>query len=479
MRRMLMIIGCIPGLILASGIETAAAQGLDPKYIDWRLKQLPEEIRHEAEALRCVLSPYRFGELLSIEHEGARRRWIEEYWRDRDPVYTTEENEERFEHNRRVAFAESHFYIPRRPMWDQRGEVYIRYGPPAFRHLIPRETTPIGVSPAGELWFYPQHDMYVLFEDAFGNGEYSYYLERVQGPPRARMDRIHPIDKLMGAVPPMLSAESIKLYEDYHKGLNRFYEVLEKIPASYPYDFEYGQLPFVFSVDEFRGGDWTDRVDVNIEFSVDAGQGTGDGQAKDYVATAVFWDTRGKEAARREQHLGLSVPEPDAGLSAPTVTADAGRLMPMQLVFTLDPGFYHMAVTLEEPETRKISSYRCDVTCLDFESKLEVSDVLFASRIAPSEKTSPFVRGPLEVVPHPSRSYRRPGSIPVYVEVYNLSSEGPGGASYTVEYEIRPSDERGGRSTVVVSSSFNAACDGPHDVVHLAIDTENLWEGEF
>jgi hypothetical protein len=59
------------------------------------------------------------------------------------------------------------------------------------------------------------------------------------------------------------------------------------------------------------------------------------------------------------------------------------RLMPAQLVFSLSPWFYHMAVTVEGLTYGKVSSYRQDVTCVDFESKLGMSDILFASKIAP------------------------------------------------------------------------------------------------
>ncbi len=54
----------------------------------------------------------------------------EEYWAGRDPAPATAANERKLEHYRRVAYSLENFGIDRFP-WDARGDVYIRYGPPA------------------------------------------------------------------------------------------------------------------------------------------------------------------------------------------------------------------------------------------------------------------------------------------------------------------------------------------------------------
>jgi len=293
------------------------------------------------------------------------------------------------------------------------------------------------------------------------------------------MQRFHPIDQLMGAVLPMRSAFAEKQYEDFQKRINRFYEVRQKTPSSYWHDFEPNQQPFVFSVDEFRGGEWVDRVDVNIEFVADLGFGAGHGDTKEYVTTAVFWDTQRNEVGRQTQTLEL-----------PTVeeVMDSTRLIPAQLVFSLKPGFYHMAVTVEERTSGKVSSYRKDVTCVDFESKLAISDVIFASRIAPTTRPSPFNRGPLEVVPHPTRRYGKSESIPVYFEVYNLNVDEGNLASYEVEYEVTSRSTkqsglwglfRADGSVIDISTSFSVTTHGSQDVVHISLGSDDFLEGEF
>lgn len=267
--------------------------------------------------------------------------------------------------------------------------------------------------------------------------------------------------------------------DGFRKMVNHFEEVVDAMPSAYPFSFEENHLPMVFEVDEFRGGDLIDRVDVNVEFAADLRATMQSGQNRAYVTTAVFWDIDRQEVGRREQRVELPVARG---------RADTTRLMPAQLTFALPPGFYFMAVTVEEPETGRFSSYRQRVTCRDLESSLALSDIVFASKITTLTKPSPFARGALEVVPHPARNYRSTGPIPVYFEVYNLSVDHRGVSSYTVEYRVVSKTPRkvgfwgrlrGKKSSLDVASSFEGATEGPHDTVHISFGSDDLWVGEY
>ncbi len=440
------------------------------------------EIRREIEALKCILTPSEFEELLLLPFDYKRRLWIDEYWSLKDPIFTTTENEIRIEHKRRVDHAKSEFFISEWPMWDQRGEVYIRYGPPSFRRIIPGEVSADGISPPGELWYYQQHNMYVLFEDNLSNGRFTYYMERVKGSPSLRMKNISdgidaPTTNTI-EIPRPLIAE-VSAYEKFQKGLGKFFELCRTKPATYSYEFEENQQYFVFCVDNFRGGESIDRVDVNIEFLADQRPIEFGKKTNEYVATAVFWDMYREEAGRREQRIEIPVLEEAQELT---------QLIPAQLIFSLTPGFYHMAVTVEERNSGRISSSRTDIVCRDFESKLAMSDILFASKITPVTRTSPFNRGALKVIPHASRRYSKSHPIQVYFEVYNLDINDQGISSYAVEYWIVSREPtqlsfwnpgRKKEASLVFSSSFKNSCHGPHDVIHFTVDTDNLWEGIF
>lgn len=447
-----------------------------------RIGHLSSETRYALRAIHYLLTPDEFEELISQSPEYHIRSWIEEYWQSKDPVYTTRENEARIEHERRIAYAEERFGIRKWPFWDQRGEIIIRYGLPSSRQIIAPEVNPSGTSPPGELWYFRQFDLFVLFEDAFSNGEYTYYLERVKGPPGTRMNRIavdiDQTSKNLGIIAaPGIAYESET--DSYFERLRSLEDIIDSIPAAYSFNFEENQLPFVFSVDNFRGGEDVTRVEFNIEFTADLRWREQPPPANEYLATAVLWDTERAEIQRKEQRLTIPL-----AADSP----DPGRLIPTQLVLTVPSGFYFAAVTLTELPSGRFGSYRKNIACYDFDHALAMSDILLASKIAPAVRNSLFNRGALEVVPHPMRRYRHPASIPMYFELYNLSTDERGIASYDVSYRIFSRTPRkvgfwgrlrGKKSSLDVTSQFTTSHPGSSDQVHITLGSENLWAGTF
>jgi len=125
------------------------------------------------------------GDVLNPEdwtfREGAGA-WLTAWWRRQDPVPTTKKNERLREHLQRVAKASESFASQRRvAKWDDRGEVYVRYGPPERRHSVKfhdvgflREVVRSGVGvsysdfPSNEVWKYPtvsSSGKYLFVED--------------------------------------------------------------------------------------------------------------------------------------------------------------------------------------------------------------------------------------------------------------------------------------------------------------------------
>jgi len=482
--RRVTLVGLAVFAVLSWG-GAARAKVHTAEEIATRTSTLPKELQREVMVLRYLLTYDELEELLSLGNEGRCLRWIDRFWADRDPIYTTEINEERVEHERRVEVASSRFFVPKAPGWDERGEVYIRYGEPTVRQPLDANVDATGITAPGEVWYYNDLGMFVYFEDANSSGDYTYYTEHVRGPHSMRMARIaNPIDAAFDAarasMPPDIDMSGQSQYEKFKNMLFRFGELLETTPAVYPFDLDRSRLPTYFGVECFRGGDAGDRVEVNTEYMVDLAGGKGGANRRDYTATAVFWNIDREEVGRNTHTVTVPLA---AGVS------DSTRMMVTQLLFTLPPGFYHMALTVEEEGTGRFNSYRASVACEEFVGKLAISDILFATRIGPAVDPSPFNRGPLEVVPHPYGRYHRAASLPVYFEVYNLRPGRRGSSDYTVSYRIVPVTPRpegfwssltgGHDETPDVSSSFRSSSAGPDDVVHITIGTGNLWPGTF
>lgn len=103
--------------------------------------------------------------------EAARDSLIAEFWRQRDPEPDTPANKLREEFYRRVAFADMRFAAvgSGKAGWEtDRGRIYIKYGPPKEVHHQMAEQG----SPPYEIWFYPDLDLYFVFRDKTGSGDF-------------------------------------------------------------------------------------------------------------------------------------------------------------------------------------------------------------------------------------------------------------------------------------------------------------------
>jgi hypothetical protein len=256
---------------------------------------------------------------------------------------------------------------------------------------------------------------------------------------------------------------------------NNFQATVEDTPASYPFNFNREELPFFFGVDQFRAGEGTNRVDVNIEVPVSVDKG--DTLDETYRAEVVVWDAKLSEVARR--HREIVVHAAPGG-------AEWANLIPTQTVFSLPSGYYRMAVSCRGEKSGRESSYRTSFSADAFGSRLAVSDILFARRIAPAENVSIFTRGPLEVIPHPYRAYSRTFAMPLYFEIYNLALDERGVSSYSIEYAIiRQSSkkqdllERFRATPAEVASRFESSSQGEHDTQHILVKVENLAKGTY
>lgn len=104
----------------------------------------------------------------------AQIEFARRFWTEHDPDLATAENEVQLEYWTRVAQAYFLFYEPRRREWDERGEVYVRYGPPEKADYNPvgaSMVSQVGRSsrftyPANVLvWDYPRLGMKVTMQD--------------------------------------------------------------------------------------------------------------------------------------------------------------------------------------------------------------------------------------------------------------------------------------------------------------------------
>jgi GWxTD domain-containing protein len=477
--------------------RAARLKKLSSNDICARSTLLSPVLTRQVAARQYLLTPQELAVLLAEPEDTRCRQWIDAWWQPRDPIYTTRQNEARAEHERRVEVASERFARGAWPGWDDRGEVFIRYGSPASVGRTPADVIEPGIYvPSEESWYYPAFDMIARFADPTGSGLYFFHLETVQTPvgARPRSDRRnlasewnpdYPMDYMPVDIDPMsfwsLPAPFAERgYDAYLKQIFRYRDVAQETPVAYPWDFSTARIPTLFAVQSFRGGNGVDRVDVCAEFESSVKPLAANVNSRRFVTTTVFWGPDGREIARHSRVDSVGTLD---------MTADSVCTVINQTSLTLPPGAYRMALTVQEDGSGRFASMQRWVDCQSMEERPSMSDLALARAIGPARDASSFNRGPLEVVPRPSGQYRLGASVPVYFEVYSLEPDADGGYTYTVEYAITPVHSRPrslwkrltspAEEPVQVRSRFDAAAAGPDDVVHVSADTRNLWPGEY
>ena len=521
-------------LVPALALSARAADKYEIKPAE--IQKLGVPMQREIASLQYIMNPYQLRQFFTLPNDDARRQWIARFWLSNDPTPTTPENEMRTEHYLRADIARAEFARPPWPGWDKRGEVMIRYGFPDYRGKMESEVTSRKVHPPGELWFYQRHQMLVRFSDVSLNGNYVYditpfgdaqdispdlaeflvydthesiqeqipqqYLDMYRDPevdpdvpaPTAVQEAVGQIaaqrylrPRTAGETEDISAVNSTEWLHNLPNNpsdvfqrdkavelAGNFEGVLEDTPSSYPFNFEKKACPFYFDVEQFRGGEGLNRVEVNLEVLVKPVSNR-EVVRRTYAAKATVMDENYKVIDTQTREIGIPV-----SADSPT------RLMPSQIYFTLPRSYYRVAVSVNDVDSTRSSAYRTNVSTRNFDHELAVSDILFAQRIVPTTEPSPFSRGPIEVIPHPIRRYAVGSPVSAYFELYNLGLDEDGRSNYEVQYRVVPHTgekqrfiDRFNGPQVAFSSSFKGSGYNALEPLHIAIKTDNLKPGFY
>ena len=363
-----------------------------------------------------------------------RKEWLRRFWKKLDPTPTTEKNEFKEEHDRRVEYAFANFRTTfgNRP-WDQRGEIYIIYGKPDERSLnieasskdyrtenwseekqrekrekfiarktgvIPLDTEEEFYKTCGEVWIYDKYNLVFQFEDEHFVGHYS----------------LVPYTKFDG------NAETPQEL-DVKKAIS-----VEKQKEIYKYDYGGEALDFAFDLLKFREKKNNYDVDLNL------------GIPLDYLQRD---DSSRIEVLRRITLLDENMEQLKADSETITKSVDAklepGYLLIEQWQCKLPSGKYTLAVEIRDLNSKKIGIYKKDfiLPAYAFPGTQEISNLVMASDIRPANRyQTKYVKHDLVVLPMPSKVYRPDEMIYFYYEVYNLKKDNQGKARYTVHYSL-------------------------------------------
>lgn len=437
-----------------------------------------------------------------------RERFIEEFWRRRDPDPDTDENEYKEEYYERIAYANEHF-TSGIPGWKtDRGRIWIMYGKPDER-----ETHPMGGSyerPSYEgggstttypfeIWFYRYlagvgSGVEIEFVDPTGSGEYRIArnpnekdaLLMVPGAGLTLSEQLGLSDKSdrvagsggIGNSQYQREQDSpfsrLQLLADLNRPPQvKFNDLATAVNTGV---VEENPLNFDLRIDFFRQSD--ERVIT--AFTIQA-------ENKDLV----FQDSGGLQQARMNifaritsvagRRVGIFEDPVITTATATELSEAKDRKSAYQKAVPLAPGTYKVDVIVRDVASGATGLKQLGFTVPKYDQeKLSTSTMILAAKLETlinEPAVGQFVIGTTKVIPNVSGIYHRGQPVGVYLQVYNAGIDQTTlRPSVDVEYALMKDGKELGKQ----SEDWKGMSDsGQRLTLARLIDTRNLGNGDY
>jgi GWxTD domain-containing protein len=329
---------------------------------------------------------------LPLEEQGA---FVAHFWKENDPDLSTPENEAQLEYWARVTQAYFLYFNAHRQEWDQRGEVFVRYGPPEIVEYNPLSVLLrsslgyYGVFPMNVLvWTYPSLGMVVPMQDRLLSEYYLPPISLVQGTAPAPDP-----DKLASQEESMATAGGRGVFPVLPPGTRR--------------------VPMAITVARYEGADGP-RLHGWLETP---------GVPSDSLwGEWVVLDSTDSEVARIKRPLSAASCEP-------------GELRAAEFATGLPPGHYLVGFSLRGTHGRR-GTTRLTMDLPAPAARLDMSDVVVScgtGDVATTPEGTPTVR----FSARPGRLVRPGEPLTAYFEVYPLKLDDPPRSHMEFEYTVR------------------------------------------
>jgi len=398
-----------------------------------------------------------------------RVKFIDAFWKRRDPTPETELNEYKIEHYRRLAYANKFFGAGRPGYLTDRGRLYIILGPPDEIDSAPMGRN-VNQYPS-EVWLYrdPPHpslpqNMEIAFVDTRSIGEYEITFNLLADSDSSRRteawlgtgllepETVAEIRSLnfgrMGTLNLGLGGRNPELEGMANLALvsqvpaRQLRPLSEAVTATA--SFNRRDLDAARAIEFFRAsnGEVCTPVTVRLAYSDFTLLEKPDSYETrvDIFGRIVAADGTVVDEFSREENILVS---PDR-----IRTLEQEHLL-YQLIFYAPPGEYtlELAVRDHASNTVRMSEQTIRVPDLGEDpsgpSHLKLSSVVLSDAIVkldppppPGEK-QPFRFGEFEAYPNFRRIFRTSGALNIYLEAYNLALDTEGKNSLELDYEIQ------------------------------------------
>jgi GWxTD domain-containing protein len=363
------------------------------------LPRLPRLARERFEDIAPVASAEDTAALRRLPPP-ARAEFLRRFWREHDPDLASRENEAQLEYWARVAQAYFLYFDSRRREWDERGEVYVRYGPPERADYNPIGSPTaqrFNTGPAYPLntlvWSYPSLGMQVQLQDRLLS---EYYLLPISL--EEDMDP-RPDPEVMARRSDVLSS----------RGGRGVFPLLPPGARPRPVDgvlarFSGERGPRLFGQVETRGG-----------------------PEDSLWAEWVVLDTAMVEVARATRVPGVSACDP-----VELRTADFAADLP--------PGGYQVGITMRDRAGRR-GLFRAPVDLRAAPAMLTLSDAVVTCGRPDVSPPAPGAAPTVRIEADPTGQVFGSGPLTVYFEMYDLRPDESGLSRFEYECTVRSAEK--------------------------------------
>lgn len=396
----------------------------------------PEEIKKEPlskwskqwleEVVLYIITPEEKEVFKNLPNEVERGKFIENFWRIRDPNPATAENEFKAEYYKRIAMANKFLTSSATPGWrTDRGRIYILLGPPNEIH---QDFSPSGsfaassnvTNTAREVWTYMglpgkklPYTLDFTFVDRWGTGDYV----------------------LMGEVPYDLS--SMHFQFDYMENLAEVtktpYENLKELQGIITTQVTYDLIPLKYSLFYWKGAERETYMPLVIKIPY-ANLPNKEIEGKHYFSLTLLINISNK--------LGQIIHQRSKDINFNYTQAELDALsekdFQIQTFLSLEPESYKIHLLALDNFSGKIGTLHQEISVPEFEeNELAMSDIILSHKPYETERKVPTgKRDSLErIFSEVNETFSPDQELNICFEVYNLALDPERGRNdFSIEY---------------------------------------------
>jgi len=383
------------------------------------------------EVVPYIITPKEREFFINLPNEEERRKFIELFWRKRDPNPQTPENEFKIEYFKRIAAANKLFGTGGIAGWrTDRGKIYILLGPPKeiqrdMKLQSPATTLVSVFQGPKETWQYwgppnPKlpYNMEFVFVDKFSTGNYA-----LENSFRADTGQNQPFD-------PASITYQFDYLEFMAEAQKNPFEGFDKLKDIITTQVSYNLIPFKYNYFSFKGSETKTYIPLVLEIPLSSLSPQKIGLKNHYSLSLILDVSNSLGQVTLEKSKDFDFQE------------EGDKIVRILSPLYLEPADYSLHLLILDNVTGKVGTIHQRISVPKYNTEeLALSDIILSRTAAGEEITIPTeTKNALiteTLMTQATREFRTAEELNVYMEVYNLFLNPETGLNkFKVEYSF-------------------------------------------